>query len=936
MPRPVGRSLAVSLELLERVSPAVARVVARHPELLDVPLADAASLRAEALAAAHSTETEAEMQRALRRIKYRVVAALIQRDFDEGPPAAEFVTRGISDLADALCEGAVAFADRRLAGKHGRPPAWPEGGGFVVVALGKHGGGDLNYSSDIDVIFVTGDVREMTEGPKPIPATRYAERLAAQFSRLLNDYTEDGFCFRVDLDLRPDGVAGPATTSLRAAEQYYLTWARTWERAAWLKARPCAGDLELGAQLLAVLEPFRFRRSMDFGTLEDLAVLRDRIASTARRTPSERDLKRGRGGIRSLEFLIQALQLVWAGREARLRVRGTMPALRALAEAGVLPESADVPTLESAWCLLRAAEHRLQWPEEAQTQRLPGDPEGWARLASAFQGELSNPERLQAAIQGARDDIDRSWSGLKLRDERDEQSPDLVDPFASTLDRVQSLEALGFEDPKDASRRLGRLALAGGARARMTSAGWRAYEQLMPELLGRVGASGEPDTALARLEAFVSRAGARRTTYSLLNDNPAVAEALVRLFAHSGFLSSLLVEHPELLDALVLRGRGGEQPPRGAAELEAELVADLEPRTDLDDALVALRTNQTAELLRIGLADLGHALPGDGLPNRWLTHLATAIVRAASRLATRGMSERHGVLPDGALVAVVGFGSAGSGWMTYGSDLDLGFVYGRSGASSDGPKPLDAGRWATRWSQRMVTALSAQTREGRCYEVDLRMRPDGNKGPVVATLAGFSAYYRTRARPFETLALCRSSVLSAPAPLRGRLEQALIAARHAPGRGEVLVAEARDMRRRQLEQLGAHRPGVHDLKRGRGGLLELEFALACAQATRAADHPALCVADPLAVLGALTPELLSEVESADALAAWTVLRRVEASLRLRSGRGADSLVIPSDDGDRVASELGLSGAALDTRTSEARRALGEIATSLLARVERGG
>ena len=924
------------LELLQRVSPAVARVVARHPDLLGVPLVDAATLRTEAVAVAEEAEDEAAMQRALRRIKYRVVAALIQQDFDEGPPAAEFVTARLSDLADGLCAGAVAFADRRLARRHGRPPAWPDGGGFVVVALGKHGGGDLNYSSDIDVIIVTGDVREMTAGDKPIPSTTYAERLAAQFSRLLNDPTEDGFCFRVDLDLRPDGVAGPPTTSLRSAEQYYLTWARTWERAAWLKARPCAGDLELGAELLAVLEPFRFRRSMDFGTLEDLAVLRDRIASTARRTPSERDLKRGRGGIRSLEFFIQALQLVWAGREARLRVRGTMPALRALAEAEVLPEGVEVAPLEAAWSLLRAVEHRLQWPEEAQTQRLPGDDEGWDRLAACFTGPLADRGQLQAAIEAARDTVEASWAGLKLRPEREGSAPDPVDPFASTAERVQTLHGLGFRDPGDASRRIGNLALAGGARARMTGAGWRAYERLMPELLGRVGASGDPDTALARLEAFVSRAGARRTTYSLLDDNPAVAGALVRLFAHSAYLSDLLVEHPELLDALVLRGRGGERPPGTVDQLDAELRADLEPRTDLDDALLALRTNQTAELLRIGMADLGDELPGDGLPNRWLSHLARAIVRAAAGLATRGMSERHGLLPEAASVAVLGFGSAGSGWMTYGSDLDLGFVYDASQATSDGRRPLDAGRWATRWSQRIVTALSAQTREGRCYEVDLRMRPDGNKGPVVATLAGFSAYYRTRARPFETLALCRASVLSAPDALRGRLEAALVRARHAPDRGPILVAEAREMRQRQMELLGPDRPGVHPLKRGRGGLLDLEFALACGQATRRAGHPALQAADPLVVLDAVTPELLSAREADVAREAWTSLRRVEASLRLRSGRGADSLVIPSDDGDRVASELGLSGDALDAQMADDRQALGGIAAELLTRVERGG
>lgn len=930
-------------ERLEAVSPAVARVLRRHPDLQPTRalptrqalLADALACVPDALAAEAPDEA---MACALRRLKYRVVAGLILADLDAGPPGAEAVTACVSWLADALVEAALRFADARLAARHGRPPAWTEGGGLVVFALGKHGGEELNYSSDIDVIIITDDVSGRTDGPAPLDGIKYARRLTRQIVALLHERTADGFCFRVDLDLRPDGVAGPTTVTAAAAEQYYLTWGRTWERAAWLKARVCAGDEALGSDLLERLAPFRYRRSMDFATLEDIAQLRDRIASAARRVPLEQDLKRGPGGIRELEFFVQALQLVWAGREARLRVAGALPALRQLTELGVLPQGVDAGELEGAWQLLRAVEHRLQWPEEAQTQQLPGDDAGWAQLASAFdQDALNTPERLQAALTEARATVQSAWNQLMLRPEQAAGPTDSVDPFASTVERIETLRDLGFAEPESAAKRVAEFASAGRDR-RMSNDAWRRFQRVAPQLIDLAAQTGHPDIALARSSAFLQRVGARGTTFALLEDNPGVAATLVRLFSSSAHLSDLFVAHPELLDALVLRGRGGEKPPQPEEVLWDQLAAEIGARPDGDDAMLAMRTLRTAELLRIGLADLAGRLP-DQLPNPWLTALARAVVRGAATLALRGMDARHGRPTLGGMpsnLAVVGLGSLGSGWMTYGSDLDLCFVWGGADGASDGERPIHGQTWATRWSQRLVTALTAPTREGTCYEVDLRMRPDGTKGSVVVTAAGFGAYYAARARPFERMALSRARVVASSAPeFAQEVGDALASAIAAPDR-RGLVQEAREMRRRQREQLGPARDGHYRLKRGAGGLSDLEFAVACGQCTRPSDHPARRSPDPLDALEALAQDgLLAADHAAQARTAWLLLRRVEGQLRLRSGQGAGNLVLPSPDGGRIAAALGMDEVTLGAALQEARTCLAGVSEDLLHGVESG-
>jgi len=865
---------------LVRFAPPVARTLSRHPDLLDAVVArevpDRDELVRRAVACAADAEgDDAAMKVGLRRLKYAVVGALILDDLDEGVPAVDRVGAALADLADALLEGALAHGRRRLASKG------HDVGDFVVFAMGKHGAGELNYSSDIDLVYVA---RDLSGEARPA-----MDRLARGIGKLLSEVTADGLCFRVDLNLRPEGARGPLVVSLPAAEHYYLTFGRTWERAAWLKARAAAGSAELGAELLAMIEPFRFRRHLDFGTLDDLAAMRDRIAASARLATLERDLKRGPGGIREIEFLVQATQLAWVGRTPSLRQSGTLPVLDDLAAQGLLPETLDADTLAADYRLLRAVEHRIQWEAEAQTQSLPPDSDdaGWARLGETL--GRTGPQ-LKEAIAAARARVEGAWQAVFTPEEVDDALT-IVDPFATVTERTGQLETLGFADPAEASARLLRLAEP-TAQTRMRPSTWRRFERVAPRLATLAARSGDPDGALNRIEQFVGRVGARGTMYELLHENPAVMETLVRLFADSPHLSERFIQHPELLDALVLRGRGGEVGPRGRDAILGDLLDELAV-AEGEAGLLALRTRQTIELLRIGLDDLGGALPRG--PHPHLVALAEAVLIGADRLASHAMAARHGTLrtDDGAEVprAIVGLGSLGSGWLTYGSDLDL-ILVSRSEGESDGRRSLDGRTFGARHVQRAVTALTAATREGTCYEVDLRLRPGGASGPLCTSIVGMERWYADHAQPWERLMLARGRLVWASSEEFGDQVASVLQAARGAVAPTALRDEAVRMRARQRDELSAERSRVLDLKLGPGGLTDIEFAVACRQLGTGAAS----VADPVRASEELGDgEVLGRT--------YRLLRRVESALRLRSGTGGH-LHLDGPDAPRIAVATG--------------------------------
>ena len=468
---------------------------------------------------------------------------------------------------------------------------------------------------------------------------------------------------------------------------------------------------------------------------------------------------------------------------------------------------------------------------------------------------------------------------------------------------------------------------------------YRRFERVMPRMLALAAASEEPSVALGRLEAFTARVGARGATYTLLHEAPAAAETLIRLFGSSGFLAEQFIGHPELLDTLLLRGRGGEVPPRDVRALFPLLEAELDARADVDDAITALRTFKTAEVLRIALADLGGGLPasteGPGLPGPWLTAVAACCVRGACRVADGMMDARHGRLRDasGAAVpfAVVGLGSLGSGWMSYGSDVDVVFVYAPGSVeTSDGARPLDRRTWAARWAQRVITNLTAPSREGRCYDVDLRLRPGGKGGPVITTLDAFRAHWDGAAETWERLALARASVVATSDPAFGEeVERVLRAGRRVPsGRHEEVSATALAMRRRQRADLAGETADRWNLKVGDGGITDVEFLAAVLQLTSPPDLPD-AGAEPVAVLRALGASSALG-DPSELVEAYAFLRRVEGRLRLRSPARTDLVDWTTSDAARLASSLGHADAAgLRDALGQRRRTIRAASARLL-------
>jgi glutamate-ammonia-ligase adenylyltransferase len=894
-PPPPGR-VAPALRLLGG-SQALAGVLAGEgaawPALLeavtDVPRRAAAAHRT-ALAAAGATGPLARetLQSALRRYRRREQVRIGGRDL-LGLAEVDETVRELSALAEGVIQAAVECARARLAADWGEALLDGRPAAFVVLGMGKLGGEELNYSSDIDLVYVYERDGEQAGGRT---LAQFFSRLAEEVTRALRDVTADGICFRVDLRLRPGGGEGPVALSVPAALSWYETWGQTWERAAWLKARPVAGDSTLGDALLAELLPFVYRRYLDFATLEDLKAMKRRIEVSLRDPGAAgRDVKLGRGGIRELEFFVQAQQLVHGGKDPRLRARGTLVALAALAACGYV-DGALAERLGAAYRFLRDVEHKIQIAEERQTHVIPADPE--VALVLARRCGFTGP----AAVEAFRAAHARHAGGVRAafealfhaaeEERRRELRPELVTLVEELEHEEQALwrlADLGFRDLEEAYRDL-RLLRDGPRHAPASARRRQALADLAPALLVEIARSASPDRALHHLATFISTVGARSSYLHLLLENPGVMRLLVRLFATSEFLSAFFLRHPELLDSLVRADL--VRLVRSRAELEAELRARLAAARDLESELDTLRRVRHEEFLRIGVHDIQESLDADQVAAQ-LTDLAETCLGAALGIARREVLARAGLAgePPGGGLAVLGMGKLGSAELNYASDLDIIFVY-EPGAAAwwGGHVPHEL---FTRLAQRTISALQTPTREGVAYRIDTRLRPSGNQGPLVSSLEAFAAYHATSAQVWERQALIKARPLAGPPALRERLEA--IVARFVYGRGctPAEVAEIARMRLR-IEQERAGGPGMRDIKTGRGGLIDVEFLVQVLQLRHGHAHPAVRVRATLPALAALEAEGLFSRDEAHALASgYTFLRAVENRLRLERNRPVEAM-----------------------------------------------
>ncbi|MDO5505458.1 MAG: bifunctional [glutamate--ammonia ligase]-adenylyl-L-tyrosine phosphorylase/[glutamate--ammonia-ligase] adenylyltransferase [Pseudoxanthomonas suwonensis] len=774
--------------------------------------------------------------RLLRHYRNAGSARLVWRDI-AGLDAVEDTLHGSTLLADHCLQRALDALQQQFAERHGHIRD-PEGrpAPLVVFALGKLGGGALNFSSDVDLVYAYAHAGD-SDGPRPLPAEAYYARLGQQLAKLLDETTVDGFCHRVDLRLRPFGGAGRVAWSFAALEQYFQNEGRDWERYAWQKARPVAGDIEAGKAFLRTLRPFVYRRYLDYGALEGLRRMKASIVAEVARRELADDIKRGPGGIREVEFFVQALQLIRGGREPALRERRLLPALQALVAAGHV--DADVgAALAESYLYLRRLENRLQMLRDAQVHALPEDPRDRQRIAHG----LGHPhwDSLLAELGPHRERISAEFTAL-LAPRQHQPVPGTLESYWRALPdggHLQTLLEVGFGDAAALDGQLRDFARSPGVRDLSDAANAR-LQRVMPALLQAAAASQQPDAALRRLLALLHNILRRASYLALLDEQPDALTRLVDAMSRSGLLAERIANHPLLLDELLdTRSLAVLADPESLLDACEAAVAGLDD--DPEAALNALNEKRHALSFRIGLAVLDDRQPAQASA-RQLAWLADAVVAIVLRLALAEMRRAHGSIAE-ARFAVLGYGSLGGEELGFGSDLDLVFLYeAPADASSDGARPLEASRWFARLAQKLVAFLGSVTAAGKLYEVDVRLRPDGAKGLLVSTLDSFADYQRQRAWTWEHQALVRARAIAGDPGLLDAfdsLRAQVLSREPEPAR---LQADITTMRQRMRAELDRSDATHFDLKQGRGGLVDLEFLLQARVLLNAHRHPALLV-----------------------------------------------------------------------------------------------
>lgn len=806
-------------------------VLARQPALLAACLAD------DAAAPWPEPVLEGEpaaWQAALRDYRQAGSARLVWRDV-HARDGVDDTLAGSTQLAEVCLTRALAAIEVEQFERHGRVrSADGREQRLVVFGLGKLGGGELNFSSDVDLVYAHAEPGE-SDGARREDAERVFTRQGQQLFRLLDATTADGFCHRVDLRLRPHGNAGQVVPSFAAMEAYFQNEGRDWERYAWQKARPVAGDLEAGWRLLARLRPFVYRRYLDYGALESLRAMKASIAAEVTRRELADDIKRGPGGIREIEFLVQALQLIRGGREPALQQRSLLPSLAALVVAGQVREEVGAD-LAAAYRFLRRLENRLQMLGDQQVHALPADALSRTRLALAL-GYRDAPA-LDAALAVQRGRVAEEFAAL-LAPRRPRRHDDALLGYWQALPDGGSAEALqqaGFADAEACDAWLREFARAPALRELSPVSRLR-LDRVLPALLAAAAATAQPDAALQRLLGLL-RALLRRANYlALLDEQPAALRRLAEVLATSAFLAERIGAHPLLLDELLDARIGGPVPTADA--LHAAVAESVRADDESEARLRALNEVRAALSFRIALAVRdGRLAAVDG--GRLLAALADAVLGQVLRLACTELHATHGEVP-GARFAVLGYGSLGGEALGIGSDLDVVFLHDApAGAESTGPRPLDAARWAARLAQKVVALLELVTPAGRLYAVDMRLRPDGAKGLLVSSLASFAEYQRERAWTWEHQALVRARAVAGDAALLTELMAVRAEVLAMPRDAQLLADDVSSMRRRMRAELDRSDGARFDLKQGAGGLVDLEFLAQWFVLRHASAHAVLC------------------------------------------------------------------------------------------------
>ena len=836
-------------------SPYLAGLCLRDPRALARTLSQSPADRlAEITSALEGDMAEAEQKtamRALRQAKARYALAVGLADL-AGALNLEQMMAAWSRAADTLLQHAVRFCLSRAAARGKFTPADPaapeQDSGYIVLALGKYGARELNYSSDVDLIVFYDPARApVAEDVEPGP---FFVRLTKEFVHLLNERDASGYVFRTDLRLRPDPSSTQVALSVDAGFQYYESHGQNWERAAFIKARSVAGDVAAGEAFLDELAPFVWRKYLDFAAIADVHAMKRQIHAVrghGKIALHGHNLKLGRGGIREIEFFVQTQQLIAGGRQQELRCRGTLKGLQILCERNWISQAA-ADELANAYRFLRRIEHRLQMLNDDQTHTLPRDDDQLARVAH-FAGyettddfaadlskHLSAVEGHYAALFEDVPDLTSARAGGNLVFTGDSDDPETL----------KTLERMGFQNPSAVTSTV-RAWHYGRHRATRTPAARATLTEFLPALLEALSQTAQPDFALASFDKFLAELPAGVQLFAMLRNNPALLNLIADIMGSAPRLAGVLSQRRRVMDAVLDPGYIGELP--GRDTLREMVAEDLAGAQDYQDALDRARVFGQEQWFLIGVGLLSGSVNTDRAAAVY-SDLAAVLVDALKERVEREMEAAHGRF-DGGQCAVVAMGKLGSGEMTASSDLDLIIVYDHAlhAKESDGAKPLSPQQYYARLTQRLIAALSAPTAQGALYEVDMRLRPSGNAGPVAVSMASFIAYQSNKAWTWEHMALTRARPISGPEDLTSRISDTIRQVLTQQREPEKVRDDMTGMRERIARDKGSG--GLWDIKMARGGLLDIEFIAQHKQLMHAKDTPDVLKRNTVAALRAL-------------------------------------------------------------------------------------
>jgi glutamate-ammonia-ligase adenylyltransferase len=861
----------------------------------------------EQLAEITAIENLQDFDKALRDYRNRTMLEIIFSDFNRLVTLQQ-TTHKLTALADACIEAALQFHYKELTALHGTPRS-RDGVAqhMVILGMGKLGAGELNLSSDIDLIYSFPHNGE-TDGARSLDNVAFFTRLGQRIIKSLDTITADGFVFRVDMRLRPYGQSGPLVYSFGAMEEYYQNQGRDWERYAMIKARVVAGDKIAGAELMQTLKPFVFRRYIDFSVIQSLRSMKALIQQEVGRRQLQDNIKLGSGGIREIEFIAQCMQLIRGGRDSDLQHRDIYTILPNLAKKNYLPQ-AMVDDLSAAYEFLRNSEHAIQGWRDCQTQELPEFDEPRAALALVM--GFADGESFNNALAVHRENVSAHFRDLiAAEDNENSAEKPAVDLAPLWLiddenDLAEALHGCGFSQPTEAARRI--LALKNSpVTLRMQAIGRERLDAFMPRLLQQLAHQVAATVTLLRILPLVE-AVLRRTTYLvLLSENPGALQQLVTLCRASPWIAEQLTLRPALLDELLDPASLYTVPDREtlAAELRQRLLR-IEPQ-DLEGQMDALRYFRLAHVLKVAASEVTDRLPLMKVSD-YLSFIAEVILEQVLELAWQDLIGKHGVpqtadgdVPNKAFV-IVAYGKLGGLELGHSSDLDLVFIHDApidlATAANEGQRSLDNVQFYARLAQRMIHILTSHTALGSLYEVDTRLRPDGNKGLLVSSLKSFSEYQQHKAWTWEHQALVRARVVAGDGELAQRFdgvrEQILAKPRDRQDLADEVIAMRQKMQDHLLpKDLAQQTPPQFHLKQGVGGIVDIEFMVQFAVLADAWQQPALSrwtdnirILETLAQTGWFAAE-----ESAALIAAYKMLRSHAHRLSLQQLPG----VVPLD------------------------------------------